>query len=204
MSTSFARLVSELSLGAIAPPARISGLMGPARSLVQAELIQSRDGPTLVVVPDERRLTPAVSDLEAFFEALDVPRNVLPFPAFALDPYRGLSPHLDVVSARVRALVALARDENVVVVATAAALLYRTVRPELILRGVRRLATGDSFDTGELERYLVAFGFRHEDPVTTPGDFARRGGILDIFPPSRSAPVRLVFVGGDLAFHWAA
>ncbi len=198
MSTSFARLVSELSLGAIASPARISGLMGPARSLVQAELIQSRDGPTLVVVPDERRLTPAVSDLEAFFEALDVPRNVLPFPAFALDPYRGLSPHLDVVSARVRALVALARDENVIVVATAAALLYRTVRPELLLRGVRRLATGDSFDTGELERYLVAFGFRHEDPVTTPGDFARRGGILDIFPPSRSAPVRLEFVGDDL------
>ncbi len=198
MSTSFARLVSELSLGAIAPPARISGVMGPARSLMQAELAKSRGGPTLVVVPDERRLTPAVSDLEAFFGALDVARNVLPFEAFALDPYRGLSPHLDVVSARVRALVALARHENVVVVATAAALLYRTVRPELLVRGVRRLATGDSFDPGELERYLVAFGFRHEDPVTTPGDFTRRGGILDIFPPGRSAPVRLEFVGDDL------
>jgi len=198
VSTSFARLVSELSLGAIAPPARISGVMGPARSLVQAELIKSREGPALVVVPDEKRLTPAVSDLEAFFGALDVARSVLPFPAFALDPYRGLSPHLDVVSARVRALVALARDENVVVVATAAALLYRTVRPELLVRGVRRLATGDSFDPGELERYLVAFGFRHEDPVTTPGDFARRGGILDIFPPGRLAPVRLEFVGDDL------
>ena len=198
MSTSFAQLVSELSLGEIAPPARISGVMGPARSLMQAELAKNRDGPTLVVVPDERRLTPAVSDLEAFFGALDLARNVLPFPAFALDPYRGLSPHLDVVSARVRALVALARDENVVVVATAAALLYRTVRPELLASGVRRLSTGDSFDSGELERYLVAFGFRHEDPVTTPGDFARRGGILDIFPPGRSTPVRLEFVGDDL------
>ncbi len=198
MSTSFARLVSELSLGAITPPARISGLMGPARSLVQAELLKSREGPALVVVPDERRLTPAVSDLEAFFGALDVARSVLAFPAFALDPYRGLWPHLDVVSARVRALVALARDENVVVVATAAALLYRTVRPELLVRGVRRLAPLDSFYPGELERYLVAFGYRHEDPVTTPGDFARRGGILDIFPPGRSAPVRLEFVGDDL------
>ncbi len=55
MSTSFARLVSELSLGAITPPARISGVMGPARSLMQAELAKSRGGPTLVVVPDERR-----------------------------------------------------------------------------------------------------------------------------------------------------
>ena len=207
--TSLGRIVDRLALESIiefgiesgietGATARISGLMGPARSLLVAAIAQKTSGPMLVVVADERRLAPAVSDLESLLRALGVPRRVLSFPAFALDPYRGLSPHLEVTSARLEALVSLLDCEDVVIVATAGALLYRTAVPELLRRGIRELRAGDSFDPGELERYLVDAGYRNEDPVTTPGDFTRRGGILDVFPPGHSGPLRLELFGDEL------
>ncbi|GMR21776.1 MAG: transcription-repair coupling factor [Acidobacteriota bacterium] len=199
--TSLGRIVDGLALESVIEShasARISGLMGPARSLLVAAIARKTSGPMVVVVADERRLAPAVSDLESLLRALSVPRRVLSFPSFALDPYRGLSPHLDVTSARLEALVSLLDGEDVVIVATAGALLYRTAVPELLKRGIREIRTGDSFDPGELERYLVDAGYRNEDPVTTPGDFTRRGGILDVFPPGHSGPLRLELFGDEL------
>ena len=114
--TSLGRIVSALALDSLIESdrtARISGLIGPARSLVVAAIARKTSGPMLVVVADERRLAPAVSDLESLLRALGVSRRVLSFPAFALDPYRGLSPHLEVTSARLDALVSLLDGEDV-------------------------------------------------------------------------------------------
>ncbi|HXV60566.1 MAG TPA: transcription-repair coupling factor [Vicinamibacteria bacterium] len=182
----------------IQPPCRISGLMGPSRSLVAAALALETEGPVLVVVCDERRLQPAVSDLGAFLRALDDDREVIPLPAFALDPYRGLSPHLEVVSARISALVALAARQRVAVVAPAAALLYRTASPDLIRQRVLTIRPGERFEPLTLERWLADSGYRREDPVTTPGDFARRGGVLDLFSPDSPEPYRLEFLDDEI------
>jgi transcription-repair coupling factor (superfamily II helicase) len=195
------RVLESDELGAIlasAVPARVSGLMGPARSLVQAALAQRSEGPVLVVVPDERRLAPAASDLTSLLHALGADRPVLPFPAFALDPYRGLSPHPDVVAARLRALAALLDRERAVIVAGAASLLYRTTEPALLERSILTLRPGDRIDSLALERHLVRSGYRHEDPATTEGDFTRRGGILDVFSPGLDAPLRLELLGDEI------
>ncbi len=187
-----------LAIARVRAPARVSGLMGPARSLFEALLASSRKGPVLVVVPDERRLPPAVSDLASFLHALGSERRVLPFPAFALDPYRGLSPHLDVVAARLKALAALLADEDVVVVGSAAAVLYRTAEPLVLESSFRTLRPKETVDALELERSFVLGGYRYEDPVTTPGDFTRRGGILDVFPPASDWPIRLELLGDEI------
>jgi transcription-repair coupling factor (superfamily II helicase) len=186
-----------LEIARVTPPARVSGLMGPARSLVEAVLAR-RIGPVVVVVPDERRLPPAVSDLSSFLRALGSERKVLPFPAFALDPYRGLSPHLDVVAARLKALAALVAREEAVVVASAPAILYRTAEPAVLQSSIRTLRPKETVDPLELERFFVLGGYRYEDPVTTPGDFARRGGILDVFPPASEWPIRLELIGDEV------
>ncbi|HEY7819988.1 MAG TPA: hypothetical protein VIG29_17335 [Vicinamibacteria bacterium] len=185
-------------IASLSPPTRVSGLMGPARSLVEAVLASSRAAPVVVVVPDERRLPPAVSDLTSFLRALGSERRVLPFPAFALDPYRGLDPHLDVVAARLEALMALLRREEAVVVASAPAVLYRTALPAVLQRAIRRFRAKDTVDALEIERAFVLGGYRYEDPVVTPGDFARRGGILDVFPPGHQWPKRLDLMGDTL------
>jgi transcription-repair coupling factor (superfamily II helicase) len=187
-----------LSIARVTPPSRVSGLMGPARSLVEAVLATSRKGPVVVVVPDERRLPPAASDLSSFLHALGSDRRVLPFPAFALDPYRGLSPHLDVVAARLKALAAILAREDVVVLASAPAVLYRTAEPSVLKRSIRALRPKDTVDPLELERFFVLGGYRYEDPVTTPGDFTRRGGILDVFPTASEWPVRVELIGDEI------
>lgn len=187
-----------LEIARVTPPARVSGLMGPARSLVEAVLASSRKGPVVVVVPDERRLPPAVSDLTSFLHALGSERRVLPFPAFALDPYRGLSPHLDVVAARLKALAGLLSREDVIVVASAPAVLYRTAEPSVLQSSTRTLRPKETVDPLELERFFVLGGYRYEDPVTTPGDFTRRGGILDVFPSASEWPIRIELVGDEI------
>ena len=187
-----------LEIARVTPPARVSGLMGPARSLVEAVLASSRKGPVVVVVPDERRLPPAISDLTSFLHALGSERRVLPFPAFALDPYRGLSPHLDVVAARLKALAGLLSREDVIVVASAPALLYRTAEPSVLQSSTRTLRPKETVDPLELERFFVLGGYRYEDPVTTPGDFTRRGGILDVFPSASEWPIRIELVGDEI------
>ena len=190
-----------LDIARLTRPARVSGLMGPARSLVEAAVAAfsgDRARAVVVLVPDERRLAPATSDLTSFLRALGSSHRVLPFPAFALDPYRGLSPHLDVVAARLEALAALLSGEKVVVVASAAAFLYRTSEPSVLRSSIRTLRPKETVDPLALERSLVLGGYRYEDPVTTPGDFTRRGGILDVFPPAASFPFRIELEGDEI------
>ena len=112
--------------------------MGPG-SLLRRQRCSSprRTNPVLLVVPDERRLAPAVSDLEFAPRMRWGSSNAVScrFPAFALDPYRGLSPHLDVTAARVRAASRppVRRDTGRGYRCTGAALLYRTASPEILL-----------------------------------------------------------------------
>ena len=177
---------------------RVTGLMGPARALFEAVLAARQAGPVLLVVSHERRVAEASADVRSFFSSMGVDREVFPFPALEVDPYRGLSPHFDITAARARALAALWQQTPALVVAPVAALLFRTVSPEVFATGILVLRRGQSIEPSEIERTLVAAGYLHEDPVVSPGDFARRGGILDVYPPSRPDPLRLEFVGDVL------
>jgi transcription-repair coupling factor (superfamily II helicase) len=177
---------------------RVTGLMGPARTLVEAVLAAPQQGPVLLVVSHERRVAEVSTDVAAFFASLGVDREILPFPALEVDPYRGLSPHFDITAARARGLAALLQDAPVLLIAPAAALLFRTASPSVFAKGILKLRRGQSIEPGQIERTLVEAGYLHEDPVVSPGDFARRGGILDIYPPSRPDPLRLEFVGDTL------
>ena len=157
------------------PPSALSGLMGPARSLVTAfRIAASPSSPALVVVPDEKDLQTTASDLETFLNTLDVEKEVLTFPAFAVNILRGLRPHPKVAAARAAVLAALGSERSIVVVASARALGYRLIRPELMRGASIELVAGENFEARVLERDLVGLGFRFEDPVTGAGEFARR------------------------------
>ncbi len=177
---------------------RITGLMGAARTLLEAVLAAPDERPVLLVVSHERRVAEVVSDVSAFFSSMGIEREVLTFPALEVDPYRGLSPHFDISAARARSLAALLQDAPALVIAPSAALLFRTASPSIFTKGLLRLRRGQSIEPEQIERTLLTAGYLHEDPVVSPGDFARRGGILDIYPPDRSEPVRLEFVGDTL------
>ena len=187
------------------PAPAVSGLTPPAKALYVAAAAQALPhGVVLYVVPSDAELEEAVVDVCFFVSALEglsqegAERVVLPFPSHEVDPYRGLAPHVGVTSARARVLHAIARGTARVVVASAASLLPRVSAPERLLRASIDLKPGQEMSPTDLAELLADAGFTREDPADEHGEFAVRGGILDVFPAGESQPVRLEFIGDTI------
>ena len=191
----------EALLGAIrerraAGAKAVGRLFGAARLAAAAAWARESAGPVVVFTARDAALLPAAGDLEALLAALGEPRPVFRLPGPAVNPYAGVAPHAEVLALRAQALSALARGGNPVVLASAAGALCRTVAPERLREAgvlVRRGADESDESPVRLAERLAAAGYRYEDPVGAPGDFARRGGILDVFPVDREAPIRIEF-----------
>jgi transcription-repair coupling factor (superfamily II helicase) len=190
--------------GVDAPARAVSGLTASAKALYVAGAAQAMPhGAVLFVVPGDGDIDEATADVRFFLAALEglseagAERAVLPFPSHEIDPYRGLAPHVGVTAARARALHALATGTSRVVVASAAALLPRVSSPARLLVASVELRSGQDIAPADLGELLIDAGFSREDPADEHGEFAVRGGILDIYPAD-AEPVRLEFVGDTI------
>src|SRR5439155_9959766 len=154
--------------------------------------------------PSDGEIEEAVEDVTFFLAALQgmsgagADRAVLPFPSHEVDPYRGLQPHVGVTSARARALHAVGSREVRVIVASAPALLPRMSAPRRLMSAALDLKPGQEIAPTDLAELLVDAGFTREDPADEHGEFAVRGGIVDIFPAGEAQPVRLEFIGDTI------
>jgi transcription-repair coupling factor (superfamily II helicase) len=191
--------------GMAAPAQVVSGLTPSAKALFVAGTAQARpNGVVLYVVPTDADLEETCADVSFFLAALEglahtaAERAVLPFPSHEVDPYRGLSPHIGVTSARARALHAIAHGSARIVIASATALLPRVTAPERMLAAALELKPGQDIAPTDLAELLVDAGFTREDPADEQGEFAVRGGIVDIFPAGEPHPVRLEFIGDTI------
>jgi transcription-repair coupling factor (superfamily II helicase) len=183
----------------------ISGLTAAAKSLFVAGAAHERQkGLVLYVVPTDAHLEEAVGDVKFFLGSLDglstaaADGAVLPFPSHEVDPYRGLAPHIGVTSVRARALHAMAHGTARVVIASAAALLPRMTGPARLRQASIELRPGQDVEPTDLAELLVDAGFSREDPADEHGEFAVRGGIVDIFPAGEALPIRLEFAGDTI------
>jgi len=178
----------------------ISGLVaGSARALAVAAL-QRDTGRTFAVVSQTTRdLEPWEQDLGFWYCALSGKRSaeneVLVLPASETDPYAGISPHAQTLERRALALWRLQRQAPSFVLLTARALARKTVAPAAVARTGTVLRRDEDQAPDELIEKLLATGYVREDPVTSVGEFSVRGGIIDIWPPGREAPVRIEFFG---------
>ena len=180
----------------------ISGLTPPAQALAAAA--GAGAGPVVLVVPGDADVDRTTADARFFLAGLeglargDVERGVLPFPSPEVDPYRGMTPHLDVASSRSRALAALALGQARIVVASAVSLLPRLSPPDRLLRASVDLRLGGTCSPTELADRLVDAGFTRADPVEAHGEFCGRGGVVDVFPAGEAFPIRAEFVGDNV------
>jgi transcription-repair coupling factor (superfamily II helicase) len=191
--------------GMDSPATEVSGLTAAAKALFVAGAAQTMPhSVVLYIVPSDADIEQAVGDVRFFASALEglsegaVQRSVLPFPSHAVDPYRGMAPHVGVSSARALSLHATASGSARVIVASAASLLPRISRPDRLLSASVDLRPGQDIAPTDLVELLVDAGFNREDPADRHGEFAMRGGIVDVFPAGASQPVRLEFVGDTI------
>jgi transcription-repair coupling factor (superfamily II helicase) len=181
---------------------RVSGLTAAAKAFYAAAAA-ARD-PVLLVVETDAEVERMISDTRFFLTALeglsdaDVDHAVLPFPSHEVDPYRGLAPHMDIASARARALHALQAGTARIVIASAGALLPRVSAPQHMQSTSLSIAPGHDISPIDLGDLLAAAGYTRQDPVDESGEFFVRGGVVDFFPAGARTPVRLEFVGDTI------
>ncbi|MBE0413407.1 transcription-repair coupling factor [Yoonia sp.] len=162
--------------------------------LILAEV--AKGGPVMHVARDDKRLA-AMQAALAFF-APDMP--VFSFPAWDCLPYDRVSPNADISAARMATLAALTHGmpDRFVLLTTLSAATQRVPARTLLREAAFTATVGSRVDEGALRNFLVRMGFTQSPTVMEPGDYAVRGGIIDIYPPGESGPVRLDLFGDVL------
>ncbi|KIC37579.1 transcription-repair coupling factor [Leisingera sp. ANG-M7] len=174
--------------------------MGGAPEGYDARLIlkevQKSGVPVVHVARDDKRME-AMRAALAFF-APDMP--VFVFPGWDCLPYDRVSPNADISAARMATLAALVHQmpKQFVLLTTLNAASQRVPAREVLREAAFTARVDHQVDEEALRNFLVRMGFSQSPTVMEPGDYAIRGGIIDIFPPGESGPVRLDLFGDVL------
>jgi transcription-repair coupling factor (superfamily II helicase) len=186
-------------------PLTISGVVDGAEGLVIADLARATaagarpPATSLVVVCRDGPRMAALARALTFF-APDM--AVLEFPAWDCLPYDRVSPHAGVVAQRMTALARLSRlkghDRPLILLTTVNAALQRVPPREVVATQSLSVAPGNVLDMESITRWLELNGFTRASTVREPGDYAVRGGIIDLYAPGMAEPVRFDFFGDQL------
>jgi transcription-repair coupling factor (superfamily II helicase) len=167
-------------------------------ALILADIARARGGLTAFVARDEGRASAFIDALKFFAPEIEVIR----FPSWDCLPYDRMGPSAAVASQRMTTLTRLAKLEPAktprMLVVTSHALLQRVPPRDVVLSASYRAATGRDVDMAELERYFAVNGYQRASTVSEHGEFAIRGGVIDVFPPGAEEPVRLDLFGDTL------
>ena len=167
-----------------------------ARPLTIASIAAETDrSPVVIAVPTSTEAERLRSDLGRYLGEDEVAL----FPAWETLPFERISPNVETMGRRLEVLWRL-RDPAQrprVVVASARALVQR-LGPEIEAIDPIIVGVGDQFDIGELAQELVGFGYRREPQVEARGQFAVRGSIVDVYPSTSNAPIRIDLWGDEV------
>ncbi len=174
-------------------PALISGLSPVHRANLAAALYNQIQTPLFVICPDDTAAESFGRDLAAM---LGREITVLGMRDFVFYPAEAVSRPAE--QKRIAALYRLAKGESEITVASISGLMQRTFPPELLLRAAYEITDGGNHPPEEVEDALIRCGYVRCDQVEGPGQYARRGGILDFFSPGELEPVRVEYWGDDI------
>ncbi|MCC6640937.1 MAG: transcription-repair coupling factor [Deltaproteobacteria bacterium] len=188
---------------------RLTGLRGSARAAVVSELIRAHaDRAVVCLVPTSKSGDALLDDLRSMLGEAGAER-LRAFPRHDTPPFDRFSPQPFVLAQRMdvlyRLLVAAGPRESVaarkpapIVVAPWTALATRVPSREVVRARSVELTVGQSVDRDALAETLIAAGYTRMSLVEERGELSVRGGILDVFPPQRSRPVRIELLGDEV------
>ncbi|OUR78130.1 transcription-repair coupling factor [Alphaproteobacteria bacterium 46_93_T64] len=150
----------------------------------------------LYVLREDLRMAATEAAVAFFHPDLEI----VTIPAWDCLPYDRVSPHSEIVAHRMTSLARLTEPSSKprLVLTTVNAMLQRVPSPNMIKAAKFEAKVGDKIDLAELTTFLIANGFTRIGTVMEPGEFAIRGGIIDIFPPAQEQPVRLDLFGEQI------
>ena len=176
----------------------LSGLGNPHRALFLAAMLQDLDRPLCVICADDAAASRMADELTAFLAERP---PVLPPRELTLLGAAGVSRGWE--QKRLALLWKLAQGEAPLVLAGAEALALQTMPRQVLLGAGFYLRQGGVYDLDALQNRLLAAGYTRCDLVEGPGQYALRGGILDLYSPAEALPVRAEFFGDEIdAMGW--
>jgi transcription-repair coupling factor (superfamily II helicase) len=194
----FERVRRHLSLAA--GRGRVSGLTATARALYLPLFARAAQKPAIVLVADNKAAEALELLVKAGCEltgAIDSER-VVRFPAHDVLPFENLSPHPGIQEQRAAALWKLATGAVDLLIAPVESAAMRLFDPGFYAALAVTLKRGEELDLETLTSHLASVGYSQTDLVEMPGQFTRRGGILDVYSPEADRPVRVEFFGDEI------
>jgi transcription-repair coupling factor (superfamily II helicase) len=163
-----------------------------------ADLIRRRKAPALFIARDSARMSAFVDAFRFFGQGIEV----LEIPSWDCLPYDRSGPSGGVSARRMSALARLAsgsvQGDTVLIATTIAAASQRLPPREAVAGAGYAARIGNTVDVADLERYFAVNGYHRASTVSEKGEFAIRGGVIDVFPTASSEPVRLDLFGDTL------
>ena len=186
-----AALPSLLESGGL--PALVSGLSPVHRANLAAALYNKLDRPLFVLCQDDTAAESFARDLHAM---LGIEADTLLMREFIFYPAEAASRQAE--QRRISTLYKLAKGESRVCAASVSGFVQRTLPPAELLKAAFEIKDGGTYPPDEVETALISCGYSRTEQVEGPGQYARRGGILDFFSPHDTEPVRIEFWGDDI------
>ncbi|HKD84869.1 MAG TPA: transcription-repair coupling factor [Terriglobales bacterium] len=179
---------------------RVSGLTPTGKALFSTLLHRAASRAIVFVVSDNRavdELLPVLRSLADLSGAVS-PDAIVGLPAYDVVPFENLSPHPEIQEARASALWKIATGAAEIVITTHAATAMRLREGNFYADLAKVIRRGETIDPDRLLEHLRLAGYSQVDVVEMPGEFAHRGGLLDIYPPELDRPVRIEFFGDEV------
>ncbi|ACO34679.1 MULTISPECIES: transcription-repair coupling factor [Acidobacterium] len=179
---------------------RVSGLTSTARSLYIPLLARAAKVPVVLLVADNKAADAMHLALRAGCELTGAiaAERVLKLPAHDVLPFENMSPHPEVQEQRATTLWKIATGDAAIVIAPVEAAAMKLF-PAPFYGGLAQvLRRGEEIDVDMLLTHLASVGYEQVDVVEMPGQYTRRGGILDVYSPEADRPVRMEFFGDEI------
>jgi len=191
-TSTFSKFENELRQLTSTNPITISGIRGSLLSLFTASLHQQYRGVVLVVTSEKDRAEEIYDDCTRILDDSSVRLYVAPpnHKSYQLD--------ITALIAKIESLLALSQSSNILLIASAEALTARLPSPEQFTSHIIKISAQHEYPFQDLLSQLNDFGFEKKDFVEEYGDYAVRGGIVDVFPFIGEHPIRLEFWGDTI------
>ena len=168
-----------------------------ALAIAIAAAAAQHDAPLLLVARDNHAAHQLEADLHTLL-GTDAALPILNFPDWETLPYDRFSPHPDIVSQRLATLARLPELKRGIVVVPVATLMQRVAPRGHVIGNRFDFRLGQRLDLDHEKRRLESAGYRHAPQVFDPGDFAVRGGLLDVYPMGADTPFRIELLDDEI------
>src|SRR5439155_27328330 len=193
------RLLPALRAASAGGRFRLSGLRGAARAFLLARCLVRAPRPTLCLLPSAEAAEAFADDLRLFLggEGSHGQRVHL-YPAWDVPAFEGLSPSNETLAAQVEGLYYLLATATPVLVTSVEALAQCVSPQEELIAATFSLKPGQELPLSHLVDHLIQWGYRRVHLVEEKGEMSVRGGIIDVFPPLETQPLRVEFLGDSI------